>query len=364
MLRRNLKIMSIFIIGSIMFGCTFIEAEKRIRVRSNPKNSSPIQSNPSLTMKSSAIPKAASGIFFLNSQQGWARCLKKKLCHTENGGLTWKVINQNAEYLNFIFIDSKKGWGSINEWRGKRVIVHTEDGGRTWSEVFKFDSSILSVTFVDENTGYISAHLAGVYRTDDGGKTWTKLIMKTTENVETPDTINSELYTGVNYVIAKDKKTVWGYGNGIWLSKDSGKTWQNIVPIDGYTTMYESCFIDERIGWIIGSGSQGSQLWHINNGKVWEKSELPTFAYSKAAQYLKYEDVSFVSEIEGWILRDDKALFHTIDGGKNWALIHKINNKISEIKFINSQQGWIISAESELLQTNDGGLSWGFPVIK
>jgi photosystem II stability/assembly factor-like uncharacterized protein len=77
--------------------------------------------------------------------------------------------------------------------------------------------------------------------------------------------------------------------------------------------------------------------------------------------------LQFINEREGWLSvlsepekepRESGRLWHTLDGGKSWALIYADRkDRIARFQFINSNTGWMI-AGGKVYKSTDGGDTW------
>ncbi len=77
--------------------------------------------------------------------------------------------------------------------------------------------------------------------------------------------------------------------------------------------------------------------------------------------------VQFVDKNEGWAVGDEGAIWHTIDGGKNWERqATGCTASLRSLSFFNPYVGWVVGREElpaggsagVLLFTDDGGLKW------
>ena len=120
------------------------------------------------------------------------------------------------ELLSVHFIDDNTGWiGGING------ILKTTDGGETWTE--QLTGQIFSIHFVDINNGWacgsFSGGISNAYRTTNGGDDWIEM-----------NTYLDEIYS----VFFTDVNNGWIAG---WVeappriviieTKDGGITWLN-----------------------------------------------------------------------------------------------------------------------------------------
>ena len=100
---------------------------------------------------------------------------------TENGGNSWKIVNQldSVYYEQIQFFDKNNGWICGN----KNTLLKTSDGGKNWiRQTVGIDTAGMAfygMTFKNPDTGYVAQlipHEKGLttrlYQTYDGGSNW------------------------------------------------------------------------------------------------------------------------------------------------------------------------------------------------
>jgi photosystem II stability/assembly factor-like uncharacterized protein len=91
---------------------------------------------------------------------------------TEDGGKSWKKVDSKAtRALYSIAIVGNKCW-AVGD-RGNYVV--STDGGDTWTakpNAIHTKGWLISVAFVDENTGWVVGKSGAVFKTVDGGEKW------------------------------------------------------------------------------------------------------------------------------------------------------------------------------------------------
>lgn len=157
---------------------------------------------------------------------------------TNDGGLTAELVFDRTSYEGFHFmqfVDNEIGyasggtsWDSYNSG----IMVKTTDGGNTWKPLFAKQKSIIGMSFVSADIGYIVIDLhegnvietfktgAELLKTNDGGKTWKSITNK----------INEEY---------------------------------NVMP-------YQCYFADEKHGFLCGAGYENKILSTSNGGRTWK----------------------------------------------------------------------------------------------
>lgn len=179
-------------------------------------------------------------------------------------------------------------------------------------------------------------------------------------------------------------------GGGLWKSEDYGTSWKNIS--DGY---FESpsigairvCQTDPNIIYV-GTGSDGLRSNVISGkgiykstdaGKTWTHIGLKATGHIGAVEiHPDNPDVVFVAAIgNAFDANEERGIYKTVDGGKNWNKVLYINDKIgfSDLEFHPTnpeivyagawkaqRKPWTIISggmqEGGIYKSADGGESW------
>ncbi|MCP4681824.1 MAG: hypothetical protein GY864_05805, partial [Desulfobacterales bacterium] len=172
----------------------------------------------------------ALGIHFMDDKTGWAVGSFGLAMKTEDGGENWQKVPISEEhYLKDVFFFGKKGWmvGELG------VILSTNDGGKKWSEQkSNVGQSLLSVFFINENTGFTVGGDGTMLKTNNGGASWDLIDMSW------PALIPDELLE------------------------------LGTVSIN----LYDVFFLNETIGWIVGDA--GTVLRTGDGGKEWILAQM------------------------------------------------------------------------------------------
>jgi photosystem II stability/assembly factor-like uncharacterized protein len=135
-------------------------------------------------------------IRFTDNQTGWAGGQKNSnydgiFLRTTNGGANWIVTLDAADEVDdFCFINSQTGWAVS----GGRVYKSTNSGGN-WSEQLHVAGLFSTCYFVDLNTGWAQG-LSGsdgiMYKTTNSGLNWTSQTAAGSYNLLTMHFINAQ----------------------------------------------------------------------------------------------------------------------------------------------------------------------------
>jgi len=134
--------------------------------------------------------------------------------------------------------------------------------------------------------------------------------------------------------------------------------WVMQSPYPTSHLLWDVCFVDENIGWIMGE--QGTIMYTNDGGTTWEHQESGTMNHLTKS--------SFIDSNNGWILGDG-ILLHTIDGGQNW-MEQSIPDTVNwcGVEFKDQNNGWLagkISAGNGIIiHTADAGNNWEVQLLE
>ncbi|HGJ65804.1 TPA: hypothetical protein ENS27_10485, partial [bacterium] len=213
------------------------------------------------------------------------------------------------------------------------IIVHKS--GSNWFQVgTNTNINLHSLSFADNQYGWIIGDYATILYTSNSGSSWTKQ--------KSPTSIH------LNAVFAINSKKAWAVGdNGtIILTGDGGLSW--VMP-PSYGDFMDVCFpIGETLkGWIVGES--GKILHTEDGGETWKEQQSPT---TKSLY-----SVFFLDEFNGWAVGDGGTIIRTTNGS-NWNLITSSPNGriLREIHFFDPNNGWAVGDFGNILHWN--GMMW------
>ncbi len=184
------------------------------------------------------------------------------LAYTTDEGVHWTLLAPPSFYEihDLDFVDARHGFLC---GRGEEAgLLQTNDGGKTWHPVQKFTKEeIVQLQFVNEQIGFLFSASGDLYGTEDGGESWEKI---------------SHLSGGERLKRLAFLNAVKGVavGNGLWLTTDGGKQWQQAFSDSVFNDCY---FVDENQGWIVGpkglilKTTSGGQLTDMESDRTDER---------------------------------------------------------------------------------------------
>ncbi len=172
------------------------------------------------TWQQSEVPTRASltGVFFHDSQLGWAVGHDSVILRTSDGGATWERVywapEDEAPFFDVWFSDAENGF-AIGAY-GNFFI--TSDGGDTWTfePIGEDDFHLHEIARAAAGRLYLAAEAGRAYRSDDDGATWVEL---------------SPPYEGSFFGVLPlegDAVLLFGLRGHLFRSDDAGETWSEI----------------------------------------------------------------------------------------------------------------------------------------
>jgi photosystem II stability/assembly factor-like uncharacterized protein len=142
---------------------------------------------------------------------------------------------------------------------------------------------------------------------------------------------------------------------------NGGQQWQ-VVPSETVGGFGQINFISESQGWAIGS--KGGIWKTLDGGKHWE---LLIKLESHDDKGFFGKQLQFIDELNGWIIEAPNYLWQTIDGGKSWktlSLSDGYKADLVRLYFNNTQVGWLGCDKGILFRTINGGKSWELEKVR
>jgi photosystem II stability/assembly factor-like uncharacterized protein len=318
------------------------------------------------------------------------------------------LVNYNEEF------NSVK-WRSIGPFRGGRSVCatgvsynhttyfmgttggglwKTEDIGVTWkncSDGFFKTGSVGAVSVSESKPniiyvgmgehaprGVMTHHGDGMYKSIDTGKTWIRTGLESTQHIARvlihPENADTVLVAAQGALYSPSKE------RGIFLTKDGGQTWKNVLFINERTgcaelsmdhenpkIIYAAMWEHGRKPWQVISGGSGSGLYKsADGGETWTKLKngLPEKMGKMSVAVCRSNSKKVYALIESDSEAEAGGLFVSDDGGENWIRVSNDHRLIQRAWYyielfidpINDQVVYVLS--SSALRSRDGGTTW------
>lgn len=240
-------------------------------------------------------------IYFINPQTGFACGQNGYIVKTLNGGLSWNVVYQAANFMHCIrFIDQNTGYVA-----GYTYVYKSTNGGMNWTLLPNpYTAYLLSTSFINANTGFISGDNGLIAKTTNGGQTWQTILLGGTDYYE-------------EIVMTNDNT---GYAAGrygkILKSTNGGTNWtlQNSSTTEWLLDLF---MINDNSGW--ACGANGKIVYTSNGGTTWVTQYVPTISLIR--------QIHFLTPDTGYAVTDNGMILKTYTAG-NLVGINPIGNKI------------------------------------
>lgn len=227
--------------------------------------------------------------------------------HGKSPQVQEKLLTVHDDLLAIDGRDSNNGKTAVGKFG---LILLTQDGGKTWqrrpSGTLK---ALSSVSFADDQHGFIAGSGGTLLATKDGGASW--------------------------------------------VAQRSG-TQEQLLGVYAVSPLQ-----------VFAVGAFGTLLSTSDGGGNWSKHELKWDTLIeqivKEAGYVEpnLNAIYFNSSESGWIVGEFGLVIHTKDGGKTWVS-QRYGNDLPQLYAIQFQddRAWAIGQAGSVIQTRDGGQRW------
>ncbi|MDX9788519.1 MAG: YCF48-related protein [Desulfobacterales bacterium] len=198
------------------------------------------------------------GVFFIDSQTGWAVGHDAVILRTTDGGKSWQKVFSDPQLemplLDVWFKDAQNGF-AIGAYG---LFLATSDGGLTWKrrQIGEDDFHLNHISVAADGRLYISAESGKIYRSDDGGNVWQLLLLP---------------YDGSLFCSLPLKGNVllaFGLRGNAFRSENAGASWTKIET--GSTAMLNDAEVLAD-GRIVVCGLGGALIESHDEGKSFER---------------------------------------------------------------------------------------------
>lgn len=249
---------------------------------------------------------------------------------------------ETEHIISIQFIDAQTGYYISTS----NACFRTTNGGAQWSLVEIFGSEISDMKFLNAATGYVTACGGNVYRTTNSGIEWNAY-----------NTGTSYCFSSITFL---NSLTGWiaAYAGGnvatIFKTLNGGVNWFFLSTVTGIENVYRIQFSDVQTGMIGGGRNNdfdGVFLRTTNGGANWVSSLL-------TAQVI--DDFMFVNAQTGWAISGGDVLRST-NGGLNWIGQVHVAGHFSDCFFVDVNTGWaqgLAGSDGIIYKTTNSGLNW------
>ncbi len=288
------------------------------------------------------------GVYFINTNSGFAMGDGGTLIRTTNDGITWAAIPLGVTTdLHDIDFGNNLHGCIVGD---STTIFATDDGGTTWTQRtphrdLKKPVNFLDVDFYNGDVGAASG-ANNIFTTTNGGKDWVARVPNTSRSfvsvaVPGPDTlIAAELRS------AKESPVIFRLINGIAGGNYGGR------PLRVF-------FLDNHYGWCLGLLSR--DIDHTRDGgHSWESIAYDSWTQYDIgrAQLPLMKNIFFTDTLFSWGLADSGIIYHSQGQRDDWHFQYSgTSANLRALYFTDRSNGWIVGDRGTILHTPDGGVS-------
>ena len=345
-----------------------------------------------------SFPQYSDGIrtsYFLNGKIGWIYMGNNTLYKTSDGGesltLVYNFPNDYGFWKYLIFLSESNGY-MLSSGNNHAYLYKTTDG-QNWVNVATWNTTLRSISFVNENMGYITT--AGkLFKTQNGGGDWAEIYIPGGGDLELVQTKGDLIVVSgwsYGYVSTLNVSTNAGIS---WITKSlSSSSSDNRIELINiinqnniFLSLYHRVVKATNLGqdWTtvaIGPTHNLESIIEIPGGEVfavgWKQDSLtlnfessiiskhPLWRTKSVHQNQKLKCISAKNNSELFIggydyLNGGKSVIYKCDNkGDNLELKYNSEGQIvNSMQFITELNAIAVGDEGMLLKTQDGGNTW------
>lgn len=248
---------------------------------------------------------------------------------------------ETEHIISMQFIDAETGYYISTS----NVCFRTTNGGNQWNLVETFGTEISDMFFLNAVTGYISSCGGNVYRTTNSGLSWNTCNIGSVYCLSSIFFLNSQ--TG--WVTEETNNVI----NAVYKTLNGGVNWFSVGFVPGIERCYNIQFTDNMTGWVGGriNGYDGVFFRTTNGGVNWIKTLNSTVIV---------EDFTFFNSQTGWAVSGGNV-YRSTNGGVNWVNQLNVSGYFCACNFVNSNTGWaqgLTGSDGMIYKTTNSGINW------
>lgn len=273
---------------------------------------------------------------FINENVGFLATSGTGVMRTTNGGASWDfTLIGDYDYLYGIYALNQNSIIAISESGG---IWNSSNGGVTFTNLQTFSNEYFqysTISFADDEVGYISGDDGFLMRTANKGLTW--------------DLVTLPVVTSYKRVKFFDAQLGWLVGSGGKAMKtvDGGLTWTDRSTGSFYG------LIDIFIG-------DPTHLWSVATiGRIYKSTDGNSWVEVTTPTTQNLNKVAFYDLLNGMAVGYNGVILKTTDGGDNWTLLSSgVTSIINTIIYLSSDTLIAGTVNGKILRTVNNGQTW------
>lgn len=263
-----------------------------------------------------------------------------------NAGFAKDPFNENAAYYGSQFlhktIDKGKNWKTISSDLTTNNPEHQKPdyGGLTLdvSGAENYNTIIaIAPSFLDKNLIWVGTDDGQVQVSDNGGISWnnlTKNIIGLPDGAWIPQIQASRYEKGTAWLVANNYRK-GDYASYLFMTKDYGKTWKNILDanqVKGYALSFIQDPVEKQLVFL---GTENGLWVSINEGKDWVPFKNGFPSVSTMDLVIQEKESALVVGTFGraiWVIDDLKSLREIIRGNTKEKITALPMNVVIQVK--------------------------------
>jgi photosystem II stability/assembly factor-like uncharacterized protein len=228
-------------------------------------------------------------------------------------------------------------------------ITHYSFGQWVWQNPKLSSNGILTLNFVNENTGWATGDYGTILKTTNGGTGWNLL------KSNTFDVIYSSSFCDVNNGwIASQDFIPYGLRSTGYIKHTSngGLNWITQYVFADTFQVSSIQFIDLNTGWCFAGAYNNNHVYRTNNGgQNWNLIS----SYGGTTMRRMY----FKNSVTGWMIGESGCVKKTTNGGINWIQQQQVTSTpLYGIDFPNDNTGYAVGLGTPVIKTTNAGINW------
>lgn len=316
------------------------------------------------------------GVTFADALLGWVTTNQGKVAMTQDGGLTWKLVELEADYF-LRHIHWRSGHLSVTGSDGR--FWTSSDRGETWTSKPSPTEYYLAASAINAVGERLVVGNAGTVLRGDALGNGLQFISKgSMQEVQGLSVLAPSTWFayGANGLLLKSsdagstwrEQTGWdrylsatfrghrgllaGYNGTLVYSEDAGENWHpaQSPTLDG--PLFGVAWSDSNSAVAVGYGA--TLLRTTDAGHHWQplRHQLELGQASLSAVCFKPNGTGFIAGYRGTLLSSQ-------DGGETWSKVSLMSeSNLYALSFRDDSVGMVVGAKGLVLVTRDGGQTW------
>lgn len=269
------------------------------------------------------------------------------LFRSNNGGRAWREVDwpfADMAISALAAAPDEMGDGIFYAGTEEGHVYGSTDGGRGWTHLGtpSTASPVNALEALPGTNGQVvlAGTTEGIFRSEDGGHTW--------------QLVCQEIGPVLSLTGSEQLVVAGSYDSGVYQSEDGGRNWQSISQGLAARGLAKVVPTDDSL-FVLGP-NEG--LWRSrDHGRTWTKLEslapqlpLSTFAATGSGS----DEVLLVSSVMSGLLR-------STDGGESWQVVQEGSDVLALLVAPTGpedRRAWAATATGEVLFSPDLGASW------